>query len=432
MSLSAITSVGLGKQYRVGQLQGGYETLREQISNLGARAIGRGEPKRPKDLFWAVRDVSFDIHQGEVVGIIGRNGAGKTTLLRILSRITEPTEGYADVRGRLGSLLEVGTGFHPELTGRENIFLNGAILGMRRREIARRFDEIVEFAGVQRFVDTPVKRYSSGMYVRLAFSVAAHLEPEILLVDEVLAVGDAEFQKRSLGKMDEIGASGRTVVFVSHNMATVSRLCTRAIMLEAGRVVVDGPTDSVVARYMRSDTDTAARREWIDLSKAPGDDVARLRHVAVVDDEGRTADAVDMRDAVAIEMSFDILRSTLVTPMLSVFNDRGVHVFNALDPDERWSRLPDPGTYTTRAWIPANLLNEATYFVTVFVNTLQPGKLERHINVPDAVSFQVVNRGDGASAKGELAAAWGGAVAPLLDWTTELEEGRSVGAAIRP
>jgi lipopolysaccharide transport system ATP-binding protein len=428
----AVHAVGLGKQYRVGQLESGYETLREQLSTLGRRAVRRRRPRRPKELFWALRDVSFEIEPGEVIGVIGRNGAGKTTLLRILSRITEPTEGYVDVRGRLGSLLEVGTGFHQELTGRENVFLNGAILGMRRREILRRFDEIVDFAGVHRFIDTPVKRYSSGMYVRLAFAVAAHLEPDILVVDEVLAVGDAEFQKKSLGKMEEIGASGRTVIFVSHNMATVARLCSRAIMLDAGRIAAHGPTDSVIAQYLLSGGETAARRSWDDPASAPGDAVARARHVAVVDTEGRDVDVVDLRETVGIELSFDVLPAApAMTPMLALYNDQGVHVFNALDPDERWSRPREPGTYTTRAWIPANLLNEGTYVVTAFVNTIKAGYLQRHIHVPEAVSFRVVNRVAGPSAKGEVAGTWGGAVSPLLEWSTGVEEGERVGEAVR-
>src|SRR5881398_3340272 len=209
--------------------------------------------RRPKaEMFWALKDVSLDVHEGEVLGLIGRNGAGKTTLLKILSRITRPTEGWAEIHGRVGSLLEVGTGFHPELTGRENAFLSGAILGMSKAEIARKFDEIVAFAELEKFIDTPVKHYSSGMYVRLAFAVAAHLEPEILLVDEVLAVGDAEFQRRCLGRMQEFGASGRTVLFVSHNMQAVARLCQRALLLDGGRVVRDGPSAEVVAQYLQT------------------------------------------------------------------------------------------------------------------------------------------------------------------------------------
>ena len=250
----AIEARGLGKSYRMGLGSRGYGTLRESLVNtargVGERLSRRGERPEPL-LLWALRDLSLTIESGEVVGLIGHNGAGKSTLLKILSRIVEPTEGWADVTGRAGSLLEVGTGFHPELTGRENIFLNGAILGMRRAEIRRRFDEIVAFADIERFLDTPVKRYSSGMSVRLAFAVAAHLEPEILLVDEVLAVGDAAFQRKSLAKMNEVAGEGRTVIFVSHNLSVIQALCRRGVLLEQGRAIVDAPVEEAIGAYLR-------------------------------------------------------------------------------------------------------------------------------------------------------------------------------------
>jgi lipopolysaccharide transport system ATP-binding protein len=424
----SIQARGLSKQYRLGQFRGGYETLREELVRLGRIATGRrGEPVDTRTL-WALSDVDFDVEEGEAVGIIGRNGAGKTTLLKVLSGITEPTRGYADVRGRLGSLLEVGTGFHPELTGRENVFLNGAILGMRRSEIVRKFDDIIGFAGVERFVDTPVKRYSSGMYVRLAFSVAAHLEPEILLVDEVLAVGDAEFQKRCLGRMEHMGAGGRTVLFVSHNMAALARLCPRAILLDQGRVVMDGPSDQVIAHYLAVSVDSAALREWPDPATAPGDEHARLRSVRVVGPGGTTTSRAEMTDSIGIELTFDVLRDDLpLIPMLSLFNSNGVLVFNALDPDPRW-QTPARGTHVSSAWIPANLLNEGEHSATVFVNTIRPGKLERHVSVADAVTFLVSDPGTGETSKGPLAQSWGGAVAPLLQWTHEQDAG-SIGAA---
>ena len=252
----AIDTNDLGKRYRLGLRRRGYDTLREAVAQGAGRSLKRlGGPAHPPDTdryLWALRSLSLRIEQGEVVGLIGHNGAGKTTFLKILSRITEPTEGWADVSGRVGSLLEVGTGFHPELTGRENVFLNGAILGMRRAEIRSRFDEIVSFAEVERFLDTPVKRYSSGMSVRLAFSVAAHLEPEILLVDEVLAVGDAAFQRKSLGKMRQVAEDGRTVVVVSHNLAIVRALCSRGIVLERGRLIADAAVDEAVDAYLRT------------------------------------------------------------------------------------------------------------------------------------------------------------------------------------
>jgi lipopolysaccharide transport system ATP-binding protein len=265
MSHLAIRVESLGKQYRIGGPQARYKTLRETLSGAATaplrriRSIARGRSPGSHDIFWALRDISFEVQPGEVVGIIGRNGAGKSTLLKILSRITEPTEGYAELRGRVGTLLEVGTGFHPELTGRENIYLNGAILGMKRGEIERKFDEIVAFAEVERFIDTPVKHYSSGMYLRLAFAVAAHLEPEILIVDEVLAVGDAQFQKKCLGKMEDVARQGRTVLFVSHNMAAVRSMCTQAILLHDGRRELSGSTEMVIAHYLAANaTETAA------------------------------------------------------------------------------------------------------------------------------------------------------------------------------
>ncbi len=256
MSASVIRVENLGKLYRIGSPRRRQDTLRDSIADFlrsplrYLRSVGPPGAKAQPDQIWALKDVCFEVKRGEVVGIIGRNGAGKTTLLKILSRITEPTEGYAEIRGRVGSLLEVGTGFHPELTGRENIYLNGAIIGMKKAEIDRKFDEIVAFAEIEKFLDTPVKRYSSGMYVRLAFAVAAHLEPEILLVDEVLAVGDAAFQKKCLGKMGDVAKEGRTVLFVSHNMAAVQNLCRRSLLLNDGQVVLDGSTDRVVMKYL--------------------------------------------------------------------------------------------------------------------------------------------------------------------------------------
>jgi lipopolysaccharide transport system ATP-binding protein len=278
MSDVVIRVENLGKQYRLGQRKRSnslreslVSTLKHPLRRLSARGNG---PAAVPDTFWALKDVSFEVKQGEVVGIIGRNGAGKSTLLKILSRITEPTVGEIELTGRVGSLLEVGTGFHPELTGRENVFLNGAILGMRREEITRKFDEIVAFAEVEKFIDTPVKHYSSGMYMRLAFSVAAHLEPEILVVDEVLAVGDADFQKKCLGKMGEVAREGRTVLFVSHNMAAIEQLCTTALLLDCGRIRQRGELSRVVAHYL-----DASRLDWVQFERGPLTDLG-VRQVA--------------------------------------------------------------------------------------------------------------------------------------------------------
>jgi len=416
---NAIEARDVAKRYVLGSQRAAYDTLREDVMRLARRLVTRRpEGRRQRGEVWALDGVSFAVRSGEVVGLIGANGAGKTTMLRLLSQITEPTLGEIRLRGRVGSLLEVGTGFHPELTGRENVYLNGAILGMRRAETARKFDEIVEFAGVERFIDTPVKRYSSGMYVRLAFSVAAHLEPEILLVDEVLAVGDAEFQKRCLAKIEGIGGSGRTVVFVSHSMPTILRLCERALLLDAGKLVADGEPSMVVGAYLGGEHGSMSARSWRD-DTAPGDDSVRLRSVRIVNRTGATADTVDMRDEVGVEVSFEVLdRRVPMTPMLALYTERGEHAFNALDPSLSWENPLDAGSYVTTAWIPGNLLNEGRYIVSAFLNTLGPGRLERKAVAQEAVAFYVVNRGDGISAKGLLVQQWGGAVAPLLAWET--------------
>jgi len=413
----AISAENLSKRYRIGELQAGYGTLRESLVH-GAKRLVRMEPHHHHhEEIWAVRDVSFEVPQGQVLGVIGRNGAGKSTLLKMLTRITTPTSGRAEIRGRVGSLLEVGTGFHPELTGRENVYLNGAVLGMKRREISRKFPAIVEFAGVEKFIDTPVKRYSSGMYVRLAFAVAAHLEPEILLVDEVLAVGDAEFQRRCLGRMQDFGASGRTVVFVSHNMQAIARLCQRTLLFDGGTVVRDGPSPEVVAEYLQTGHGTGSYREWPDLDESPGDDIARLRWVKVIQGE-QLADTVDVRRPIGIEVAFRVLRPHPLFPKLKLFNGEGETLFNALDTDPRWHDAVEPGDYVSTAWIPANLLNEG--FVTVDVGVVSLGqKLIPHTGFYNAVSFHVHDPGEGDSSRGLFGGQLRGAIRPLLDWTTE-------------
>ncbi len=314
----AVRVEGLYKQYRVGRQPQRYATLRDTITNAFRSPIRKihglfsgqsVDGSAGDDEFWAVKNVSFDIRRGEVVGIIGRNGAGKSTLLKILSRITEPTLGQVALYGRVGSLLEVGTGFHPELTGRENIQLNAAILGMKREELADKFDEIVAFAEVEKFIDTPVKHYSSGMYLRLAFAVAAHLEPEILIVDEVLAVGDAAFQKKCLGKMEGVAKEGRTVLFVSHNMQAVTRLCERVILLDGGAVVGDGPAGQMVTRYLSSNEGSTKLREWDDPVRAPGSGVVRLCAVRARTEDGDTTDLVDIRKPLGVEIEYEVLEA---------------------------------------------------------------------------------------------------------------------------
>jgi lipopolysaccharide transport system ATP-binding protein len=417
--MTAITAEGLSKRYRIGELQSAYGTLRESIMTQ-ARRLAHLEHKPHYEEIWALRDVSFEVQEGEVLGVIGRNGAGKSTLLKILTRITNPTEGRASIRGHVGSLLEVGTGFHPELTGRENVFMNGSVLGMKRREIARKFPEIVEFAGVEQFIDTPVKRYSSGMSVRLAFAVAAHLEPEIMLVDEVLAVGDAEFQRRCLGRMEDLSQTGRTVLFVSHQMQSISNLCDRAIQLEKGAMVAEGPAGEVVAKYLQSVEGSGSEISWPDLDEAPGGRWVRLRSVRVVLEDGSTADSVDVRNPVGIEIGFRILMSDVpMFPKIKVMNEQGQIAFNAIDTSERWSEPPVPGDYVSTAWIPANLLNEGFVTVDVDISSIGMHKLRSRAGKREAVSFHVLDPGEGDSARGLFGGQWHGVVRPLLEWTTE-------------
>jgi lipopolysaccharide transport system ATP-binding protein len=332
MTEIAIKAEGLGKNYMLG-LNAAYGSLREAVSEAGRRTVGRlvGRGEKPEvDVLWALKDVSFEINQGEAIGLIGHNGAGKSTMLKLLSRIAEPSTGYAEVTGRVGSLLEVGTGFHPELTGRENVFLNGAILGMRRNEIRKRFDEIVEFANMERFLDTPVKRYSSGMQVRLAFAVAAHLEPEILLVDEVLAVGDAAFQRKSLTKMAEVARAGSTVIFVSHNLATIQALCERAILLERGQVVTDAPVEEAVTGYLRA-LERAASDDLLTRTDRDGRawEESKVSRLAVYDGDSDEADVVVGGRGAKI-----VIEVTEVLPMmecsLTILNSLG-HPITTLD-----------------------------------------------------------------------------------------------------
>jgi homopolymeric O-antigen transport system ATP-binding protein len=417
---TVIAAEGLAKQYRLGQQQAAYGTLRESLAHVGRRLMAREQEAETQDV-WALRDVTFEVQQGEVLGVVGRNGAGKSTLLKILTRITSPTKGRVEIRGRVGSLLEVGTGFHPELTGRENIYLNGAILGMKRREIEQRFDAIVEFSGVERFMDTPVKRYSSGMYVRLAFAVAAHLEPEILLVDEVLAVGDAEFQRRCLGRMEELGSSGRTVIFVSHQLPAVAQLCDRAIQIDTGRVVGEGRPAEVIANYLHQAHSSGSERTWSDDS-APGNDLAHILAMRLVPHAGMPHGVADVRRPVAIELTFRVLREGKpVFPKIKVLDQEAAIAFNAMDTSERWLEPTPPGEYVSTAWIPANLLNEGSVIVEGAICSIDFPKLEHHAAVYQAISFEVLDPGEGDSARGSFAGQWRGVVRPMLEWTTETQ-----------
>lgn len=372
--------------------------------------------------FWALEDITFAIDAGESVGIIGSNGAGKSTLLKILSRITEPTHGRLRIRGRLASLLEVGTGFHPELTGHENVYLNGAILGMTRAEIKRKFDEIVAFAGIEKFLDTPVKRYSSGMYVRLAFAVAAHLEPEILVVDEVLAVGDAEFQRKCLNKMDDVGHSGRTVLFVSHNMQAVTRLCGRSIWLDKGRIKMQGPAHAVANAYLGSGAGASAERSWPSLAEAPGDHAVKLLSVRVKTAAGEPCDRTDIRQAVVLEMQYEVLESGLVLlPHFKLTNESGVDVFVTVDLDPEWRGRPRPGgRYVSECEIPGNTFAEGAFAVMCAILSLEPVTVRVAVN--DAVLFRVVDPLPATdTARGDYKFPMPGVLRPIFPWRTSYE-----------
>jgi lipopolysaccharide transport system ATP-binding protein len=434
----AIRAQDISKCYRIGAKKDRHDNLvtaflsflRSPIDNYRkyrslyrfddmSTASGGVSSSKNGDVMWALNGVSFNIQAGEIVGIIGRNGAGKSTLLKVLTKITNPTAGFAEIHGRVSSLLEVGTGFHPELTGRDNIYLNGTILGMRKKEVHRKFDEIVAFSGIEKFIDTPVKRYSSGMRVRLAFSVAAHLEPEILIVDEVLAVGDAEFQKKCLNKMEDVGQQGRTVLFVSHNMPALTRLCSRAILLERGQVVEDGPCDQVVSKYLASGIGTSALREWKDPQTAPSGPMARLRAVRVKNIDGKVTEKVDIRRPVLLEMTYDVLESGhVLMPHFRLGNDKGDCVFVTVDQDPEWRRRSRPkGTYTSTAVIPGNLLAEGILLVNCNLMTLNPDELQ--FSEKNAVSFNVMDSIEGDSARADFAKNIPGVVRPLLEWRTD-------------
>ena len=429
----AIRVEGLGKRYRLGAQRQSYGSLRDSLAGLGKRLLPSGKEARAarKPEFWALKDVNFEVKRGDVLGIIGRNGAGKSTLLKLLSEITEPTEGRITMNGRVASLLEVGTGFHPELSGRENIYLNGAILGMTRAEITSKFDEIVAFAEVEKFIDTQVKHYSSGMYLRLAFAVAAHLEPEILVVDEVLAVGDMSFQRKCLNKMEDVSHQGRTVLFVSHNMPAVTRLCSRVILLDAGSVLADGSSHDIVGKYLSSGLGTTAYRTWPDHSRAPGNEIVRLSAARICTGGGETAAALDIRQPIGIEIEYEVLQpGHVLVPNYHVYNEDGVLVFVLIENDPVWQGKARPqGGYKSTAWLPGNLLSEGTLIAGVAISTLVPTTV--HFYARDAVAFQVVDSMDGDSARGQYAGPLPGVIRPLIPWTTDvLAQTRDICSAV--
>lgn len=425
MSDTVIRVAGLGKQYRIGSKQECYKTLAETVRHTFTTPFrklrygfqnGNGRPNRS---IWALKDLSVEINRGDVLGIIGRNGAGKSTLLKILSRITEPTEGYAEVDGSVSSLLEVGIGFHQELTGRENIYLNGAILGMKRHEIARNFDEIVAFAEIEKFIDTPVKRYSTGMYLRLAFAVAAHLQSEILIVDEVLAVGDAQFQKKCLGKMSEIRGGGRTILFVSHNLAAIQSLCNRALWVQDGRSIEDGQPDTVVADYLKTATIFVGEKIWDDPAKAPGGDEVRLHAIRLIPEGDATVELMNTATPLVIEVEYwSLKRDTRLNLAIAVYNQEEVCVFSSNSASEQTlEQKPLPtGLFRSQCYIPGNMLNDGGYRVSLLVIKDSATVVHRQ---DDALVFEIQ---DNLEDRNGWYGKWAGVIRPKLYWSTELLE----------
>ena len=422
--MPAIRVENLSKEYVLGGREIGRDSFREMLADSLLAPFRRFRRLRgyvaPEDRFLALKDISFEVRPGEALGIIGRNGAGKSTLLKILSRITPPTSGRAELSGRVSSLLEVGTGFHPELTGRENIFLNGTILGMSRVEIRRRFDEIIAFSEIEKFLDTPVKRYSSGMYVRLAFAVAAHLDPEILIVDEVLAVGDAQFQKKCLGKMEEAGREGRTILFVSHNLTAIRKLCTRAILLSQGDLAADGAPKAVIAEYTGETEGVVLSRRWPNESDAPRNAGAVLRSVSVCDEGGGPPDAVYTDKPFNVEIDFRVTRDGAAVGLNVLFYDmENSCILASLNNHERnWYGKPmKKGTYRSICRIPKNLFNNGFYTLSVvlFGKNFEDSAAEHGL-----LKLEVR---DGPEVRGDYFGEYACSIRPSFEWiTAESEE----------
>ncbi len=413
----AVHVENLGKQYKIGaapQTRGNYNTLRDTIAN----AFTRRKRLEVDNTIWAVNDISFDVEEGQVLGIIGHNGAGKSTLLKLLSRVVEPTTGMIQLRGRVGSLLEVGTGFHPELTGRENLYLNGAILGMKRSEIERKFDEIVAFSEVEKFIDTPVKRYSSGMYLRLAFAVAAHLEPEILVVDEVLAVGDAEFQRKCIGKMNDVAEAGRTVLFVSHNMSAVLRLTDESIVLEKGKMIMRAPSSEAVDYYLSAGHARAGEKVWdqadVPVTAAP----FNPRAIRIVDNRGNVVETVRSTEEFTLEFEYELdAPITGLRVGIYLYTARGEPVFTSFDTDDArmFNTHTDraAGRYVSRCVLPPDMLNAGRYTLGVNASAF---RIRSYFSEERALEFNV----DPAGAPGmHWAETRQGAIRPRLDWTID-------------
>ncbi len=406
----------LGKKYRL-EKNKPYLTLRDMLSE-GIKNLFKPTGDHTED-FWALNQITFNAEPGERVGIIGRNGAGKTTLLKILSRITTPTTGEAIIRGRLASLLEVGTGFHPELTGKENIYLNGSILGLKRFEIERQFDAIVDFSGVEKFLSVPIKNYSSGMQMRLAFAVAAHLEPDVLLIDEVLAVGDMEFQKKCIGKMEEVSKQqGRTILFVSHNTSYIASLCNRAILLDKGVIIKSGSPHDVITNYLAQMNQGEALHIW-PPSGRPGNDIVKLHSVRLINKSHETSSLLKVTEPVGIEMKYEVLRDGNILWLgHNVHNQYGINVFDTHNVNSEWYGRPHPaGIYNSIVWIPGNFLNTGIYYIGSAIFNHVENIV--HFHEKEILSFSIYDVFDEETARGLSGEDFPGVVRPVLDWSIE-------------
>ena len=419
----------LSKKYIISHQRQSYLTLREEITNwfkfLPKKIVNHftnRHTSQENEEFWALNDVSFEVEQRERLGIIGRNGAGKSTLLKILSRITEPTQGKVQIKNRVASLLEVGTGFHPELTGRENIYLNGAILGMSKREIKKKFDEIVAFSEIEKFLDTPVKRYSSGMYVRLAFAVAAHLEPEILLIDEVLAVGDIQFQKKCLGKMEDVSQKeGRTVIFVSHNMAMINSLCNKAILLNKGEIETIGNTTEVIETYYSQINRINGESGSDNTKQKTGDDVAHLISAKMTNTKGEVITNTTIDQDVIIEMEYEVTQNNAyLIPSFDIYTSNGICAFVTsdcvIDPEAKAKNIE--GRYIARCIIPGNILNSGTYYIGIVLSSISPAHII-HFKKRDLFQLTITDPIEGTITRGGYCGVMPGVVRPVLKWECE-------------
>ncbi|GAB4045230.1 ABC transporter ATP-binding protein [Spirosoma litoris] len=412
--MSVITVENISKQYIIDHKRGkGSNTLRDVLTENFRSMFGKkAKNATTHEEFWALRDVNFSIEQGDRVGLVGHNGAGKSTMLKILSKIIQPTTGTVRIRGRVASLLEVGTGFHPELTGRENIFLNGSLLGMSRSEIKKQFDEIVAFAGVEKFLDTPVKRYSSGMYVRLGFAISAHLDPEIMIVDEVLAVGDAEFQKKSLGKMRDNSASGRTVIFVSHNLTAVQALCNKTFYFEKGRLIEQGETNQVIASYLSKVSKTRLRRQWDTPEEGPGNDLVRVRRIELIPDYQEDLTHIDVRTSMTFQFEFwNQMDHANLNLSLHLNSLTGECIFNIGTLSQPYGK----GLIAAECTIPGYFLNDGSYTISIMIvkDTVTPLYV-----MEEGITFDVEDYREGIAWYGK----WPGYVRPQFPFHTKMLE----------